>query len=105
MRMLMLAAALAAGPVLFAATPRTAAAAEPGVRLIQWNGDEEHHDDYDHHHDGERERVQRWGSFFRARMHEHFEHEGDRWRDLPQREKEHVIREEWDHWGERTWRG
>jgi hypothetical protein len=38
-------------------------------------------------------------------MHEHFEHEGERWRDLPQHEKDHVIREEWEHWGERTWRG
>jgi hypothetical protein len=94
MRILMLAAALVTTPVLFAATPLTAAAAEPGVRLVQWDGD------YDHH--GDRER---WDSFFHARMHEHFEHEGDRWRDLPQHEKEHVIREEWDHWGERTWRG
>ena len=50
MRILMLAAALVAAPVLFAATPRTAAAAEPGVRLVQWNGD------YDHHGDRERER-------------------------------------------------
>jgi hypothetical protein len=40
--MLILAAALAAAPVPFAATARTAAAAEPGVRLIQWDGDEEH---------------------------------------------------------------
>ena len=102
MRILMLAAALVAAPVLFAATPHTAAAAEPGVRLAQWDGDGEHHDDYDHHRDRERER---WDAFFRARMHEHFEHEGERWRDLPQHEKDHVIREEWEHWGERTWRG
>jgi hypothetical protein len=96
MRILMLAAALGAALMQFAATPRTAAAAEPGVRLVQWDGD------YDHHGDRERER---WDSFFHARMHEHFEHEGDRWRDLPRHEKEHVIREEWEHWGERTWRG
>ena len=92
----MLATALVAAPVLFAATPHTAAAAEPDVRLVQWDGD------YDHHRDRERER---WESFFHARMHEHFEHEGYRWRDLPQHEKEQVIREEWEHWGERTWRG
>jgi hypothetical protein len=33
--------------------------------------DKEHHDEYDHHHGGARERAEGWKSFFRARMHEH----------------------------------
>jgi hypothetical protein len=102
MKKLLIAAVTA--PVLLGFLPKAAPAAEPGVLLAQnYDGDSQHHEEWEHHREREAEREARWESFFRARMHEHRERDGYNWVNLPMPEKERVIRDEWARWGARRW--
>jgi len=91
-----------------------AAAREPGALPVQWNGEGNGYGyDGDRHREERREmrreqeaeevQRERWQSFYHARMHEHFEREGYGWARLPDWQKERVIKEEWERWGERRW--
>jgi hypothetical protein len=93
--------AAVAAPVLLGSLPKAAPAAEPGAVLAQnYDGDSQHHEEWEHHRERE---AERWESFFHARMHEHRERDGYSWVSLPMPEKERVIRDEWERWGERRW--
>ena len=107
MKMFLLAAI--ATPIFFTVLPGNASADAPKPIIVQWDGESHPHGDWDRRHDDERhrqweaEQAARWESFFHARMHEHFEREGYSWANLPHWQKEQIIREEWERWGERRW--